>query len=281
MYGFSKSQWCRYWIIADIPGNTVNYFQTYYYWRISGGDDVSKPFLFRIVKANGTQEEQALRGFQSEQFWIASAGGPDPTGSLSSTHLVSATNPPTGKPKDKGTAKSSDSGGLSGGAQIGIGVGCGIGVGLALVAGVGYFFWRRRQKKSRDTGAGAGAGGSSQQQNQQQYYPGPGAAGQAQYHNASPPPMSQYRDDYSEAYQPWPSPGGGGMSQHSQLLYAAKTQQSASEMGGNEMRSPVEAPGGRWQEPQELQAGNVASKPGSPAPRTPGGIQPWDGRDAT
>ena len=257
----------------------MNYFEPYYYWKIDGGDDLSKPFLFRIVKANGTQEDQALRGFQSELFWIASnKKASSPTSSLSTMHLTSATSPVpsasklgevAGKGKDKGSG-GGGGGGLSTGAEAGIGAGVGIGVGLALLAGIGCFFYRRKQKKKKD----------AQPQQGYAYAPAPGG-NQSQYDG--PPPMAMgvggsqrsYNDQSSRGYQSWPSPSGQSAQVQSVAAY---------ELQPHEVRSPVEAPGAYAAEPQELQAdrlsqGEFYNKSRSPPPQSMG-IQPWDGRDA-
>lgn len=185
---------------------------------------------------------------------------------MSSTHIASATNAASKSRTDgstaTGEAKSTGSGGLSSGAEAGIGAGVGIGVGLALLAGGGFFFWRRRQKRNKDV----------LQQQQQQYR----QSGVPPHQSYGGPPLmayNQYRDDYSstanESYRPWPSPSDPSSQSHSVYAY---------ELQPNDLRSPVEAPSTRWQEPPELQThAEHYSKSTSPPPSS---IQPSDGRNA-
>lgn len=139
----------------------VNYAQSWYNWQVDGHNNLTKPFLFRVVNALGTEEEQLYGGFDSEQFYIAAAQGASATktSAFSSTTLRSggATSAAAATSTSSGDASSDDSsGGLSSGASIGIGAGIGVGVGLMLLAGVAFFFWRRHNKrKEREAGASA------------------------------------------------------------------------------------------------------------------------------
>ncbi len=262
----------------------MNYFKQWYYWQVNGGNDLSKPFLFRVVNANGTELAQATGGFQSEQFWISptsSGSSATPvTSSLSSTSLSSATPPPTAvngvTPSNKAsfTAKSKSTGktgsGLSVGAEVGIGVGIGVGVTALLLVGA-FFLWRRHQKKKAERDA------PPQDASQRPPYGSPPAMSYAQsgsYRTAS-------SDAHHSSYGIWPSPGP----QQPPMAYAHETQQPtmayAHEMPQpSGMRSPVELPGTRGSVAHELHGEHYAPDGRkSPPPRQ--AIQPWDGRMAS
>lgn len=224
-----------------------------------------------MVNANGTELAQATGGFQSEQFWIKpnSAGKAQPSTTLSSTTLPSATAAPTAattpanvasssttaKGTHTNTSTSASGGGLSVGAEVGIGVGIGVGVtALALVGA--FFLWRRHQKKKTQA-----------QQNTTSWPPHGGPSSNM---SERPGPGSQYGSGYSSAahmspYQPGMSPGAGPMTAY------------AHELQPNELRSPVEMKGSTFSPPHELPGEYYARDAGKSATPTPR-IEPWSGR---
>lgn len=255
-------------------GLALNYVKSWYYWRVNSGGDVSKPFSFRVVRANGTEQQQEGGGFESGGFWIDPSGTTVASASSSSSAAASPTSTKvvgnlkpakTGGVRISHNDKTTSSTGLSEGAEVGIGLGSGIAFGLAVVAGICLFFWRRRPKRLQSIPV------------QRQHYAQPSDAYRSNhnsmqsYSNLPHNPGGYHEDAFapSTKYDPYhrgPSPSFQYMQQPYEM---------------DQMRTPVEVPGmqdplemAAIRDPQELHSESLL-RPGT---RVPPSIRPWNGR---
>ncbi|CAK3899481.1 hypothetical protein B0A51_16457 [Lecanosticta acicola] len=241
------------WLIYDghynnptllISGTT----QDWYLWTVNDDNNNTRPFSFRAVSTDGTQQQQRQGGFYTGQFWIQDSSNPGrgssatttTTATTSAASVIGASTTPlsasalgnaasqtassTASPSSSSSATSSSSNGTA------IGVGVGVGVGVALLIIAGFAFWFIRRNKAKKAAAAAAAPRSD-----------------AHWSNTYAP------SEMTQAASPQP-------------YHSGMKSPQPSEMAGNYWPAPaVEAP--NLQEPRELEADTSgAALAGPPAP---------------
>ena len=197
------------------------------------------PYLFRIVNAEGTQDDVLNGGFESSVFWIRnpsaslSSSLPGPTAHIGSQSSSSAPTTSHGTPTtisspDRGTDISKKD---SGSSSVAVGAGVGVGVGVAVIAaGLGIFWFIRRRNKSSQ---------------QQQQWPSPGGP-------VNSPPQGGLSPQWSYNTQPYYAPGAMTESDRSYTHSPPPMKPyQPSELGAT-IQSPVEVPHNH--DPRELPA---------------------------
>lgn len=238
-------------LTLSIAGTT----DTSWEWTVVAKPDNNRPFSFRAVNAEGSQDDQLYGGFYTGQFWISepdSSSTITTSQSLTRTTLSASTSPTRSHTATTSSTASSTPIGSSNddnsddNSTVAVGAGVGVGVGAAvLIAGAGaWFFIHRRKRKNQAPSSGynpASQGPPSTYQdsmstqqwvNNQQQWPTPNMS------HASPPPNNYY---YGGAPPPMKSP--------------------PSELG--QPHYFVEAPGSQV-EPREMDGGFYNPKPPSP-----------------
>ncbi|KAE8139016.1 hypothetical protein BDV38DRAFT_281577 [Aspergillus pseudotamarii] len=137
---------------------TLNTAATWHEWRVGYPTrDDTKPFVLRLVNAQGSSDDMAVGGIWSARFWIgwdqdASSSStltptPTPTGVATVTDGLHGDATTSASPTSSSEAKNESS---SHGKNLGIGIGVGLGVPLcgAVIVAVLFLWKRRNQHKS-------------------------------------------------------------------------------------------------------------------------------------
>ncbi|GMF75326.1 unnamed protein product [Aspergillus oryzae] len=128
---------------------------TWHEWRVGYPTrDDTKPFVLRLVNAQGTPEDMAVGGIWSARFWIgwnqdtssSSTLAPTPTPTEPAT-VTDASRSHTTTSASPANSAQSNSGSSSHGKAIGIGIGVGLGVPLCSAVILALLFLRRRRNQ--------------------------------------------------------------------------------------------------------------------------------------
>lgn len=136
---------------------TVNTAATWHEWRVGYPTrDDTKPFVLRLVNAQGSSDDMAVGGIWSARFWIgwnqdASSSSiltptPTPTRVATVTDGSHSNATTSASPTSSSEAKDESS---SPGRTLGIGIGVGLGVPLCGAVIVAVLFLRKRRNQSR------------------------------------------------------------------------------------------------------------------------------------
>ncbi|BAE61152.1 hypothetical protein COH20_002788 [Aspergillus flavus] len=134
---------------------TLNTAATWHEWRVGYPTrDDTKPFVLRLVNAQGTPEDMAVGGIWSARFWIgwnqdtssSSTLAPTPTPTEPAT-VIDASRSHTTTSASPANSAQSNSGSSSHGKAIGIGIGVGLGVPLCSAVILALLFLRRRRNQ--------------------------------------------------------------------------------------------------------------------------------------
>ncbi|KAF1348131.1 hypothetical protein BDV97DRAFT_370973 [Delphinella strobiligena] len=142
--------------------------KNWYNWEVDASN-LSLPFLFHIVDANGTMDEKHAGGFESAQFWITPGTIVSSSSTEFSSTIISSTISSTATSHSTSTSETSPSTILRApstvssttsamptsssppetaiAGKLSIAVGAGLAIGLALVSSVAsIYLWRRRSR---------------------------------------------------------------------------------------------------------------------------------------